>query len=71
MENQLGAQGCKLTVEGLCERLHGTTRQSQTAATGVRSQRCHYKVGDTYGLLPFGKKAVWLLEGLRSVFQQG
>jgi hypothetical protein len=26
MENQLGAQGFKLTVEGLFERLHGTTR---------------------------------------------
>ncbi|MFM8717632.1 MAG: hypothetical protein ACKOF3_12750 [Spartobacteria bacterium] len=35
MENKLGAQRRKLTVEALCERLRGTIRQSQTAATGA------------------------------------
>jgi hypothetical protein len=35
MENKLGAQRRKLTLEALCERLSGTIRQSQTAATGA------------------------------------
>ena len=34
-ENKLDAQRRKLPVEALCERLSGTIRQSQTAATGA------------------------------------